>query len=350
MTHYKLAFVGYGNVARALTHLLERKRKVLKDEYDITFITTGISTGRHGCAVNPDGLDVEKILRTLESGESINALSTFKVADSLAVIQHSQADVMFENSPVNHATGQPAIDHVRAALNAGMHAITANKGTVVHGYRELMALAKAKNRKFLFEATVLGGSPLFSVFREAMPAAELQSFDGIINSTTNVILTRMERGETFDDAVKYCQSIGIAETDPSHDVDGWDAAIKVAALVTVLMDFPLTPQQVDRTGIRGITSEMIQKAKAEGKRWKLVASAERIGNSVKARVAPELVPASSPLYSMEDSTAGLTFHTDVLGDYSIIEAEREGIVAGPEPTAYGLLADFINAVKGTMSP
>jgi homoserine dehydrogenase len=343
--HYKLAYIGFGNVARSLARLLERKRAVLKDKYGLTFSATGISTGRHGFAVNPDGIDIQKALSLVEGGESVSPLSVIPVKDSLAVIKGSQADVMFENSPVNHASGQPAIDHVRAALEAGMHAITANKGTVVHGYRELTALAKAKKKKFLFEATVLGGSPLFSVFREAMPAAELQSFDGIINSTTNMILTHMERGESFEDAVKYCQSTGIAETDPSHDVDGWDAAIKVAALVTVLMDFPFTPQQVDRTGIRGITSEMIQKAKAEGKRWKLVASAERTGDSVRARVAPELLAASSPLYSMEDSTAGLTFRTDVLGDYSIIEAEREGRVAGPEPTAYGLLADFINAVR-----
>ncbi|HEX2697608.1 MAG TPA: homoserine dehydrogenase [Anaerolineales bacterium] len=343
--NYRLAFIGFGNVAKWVVRLLERKRDVLKEKYDITYFITGISTGRHGFAVNPDGLDMQKVLELIENGKSISSLSTIQVQDSLAVIQGSQADVMFENTPVNHETGQPAIDHVRAALNEGMHAITANKGTVVHAYRELTELAKSKNKKFYFESTVLGGAPVFSVFREAMPAADLQSFRGIINSTTNIILTHMERGETFDEAVKFCQNIGVAETDPSNDVDGWDAAIKVAALVTVLMDHPLTPQEVDRTGIRSITSEMIQKAKAEGKRWKLVASAERVRNSVKARVAPELVPASSPLYTMQDSTAGLTFRTDVLGDYSIIETEREGMSGGPEETAYGLLADFINAVK-----
>jgi homoserine dehydrogenase len=246
---------------------------------------------------------------------------------------------------VNHKTGQPAIDHVRAALEGGMHAFTANKGTVVHGYRELTALAKSKGRKFYFESTVLGGSPVFSVFREAMPAADLLSFRGVLNSTTNIVLTRMERGETYDQAVKYCQSIGVAETDPSADVDGWDAAIKVAALVTVLMDIPCLPQQVDRQGIREITPEKIAQAKAGGRRYKLVCSAERKGDKVTARVAPELVPVSDPLYGMEDSTTGAAFRTDVLGDYSIIESEREGMVAGPEPTAYGLFADFVNAVR-----
>ncbi len=252
---------------------------------------------------------------------------------------------MFENSPVNYETGQPAIDHVRAALNAGMHVSTANKGTVVHGYRELTALARSKGKKFLFESTVLGGTPLFSTFREAMPAADLLSFRGIINATTNLILTRMEAGETFEDAVRHCQSIGLAETDPSGDVDGWDASIKVAALVTVLMKTPLKPQQVDRTGIRGVTPEMVKQAKAEGKRWKLIASAERDGDAIRARVAPELVDASSPLYGMMGSSTGLTFRTDVLPDYSVTVSERPGMPGGPDETAYGLFADFINAVK-----
>jgi len=193
---------------------------------------------------------------------------------------------------------------------------------------------------------VLGGSPLFSVFRETMPGAELVSFQGILNSTTNIILSRMERGETFDKAVKYCQSVGVAETDPSADIDGWDAAIKVAALVTVLMDTPFTPQQVVRKGIREIMPEMIKQAKGSGMRWKLVCTAERVGEEIKASVKPELVPMSSPLYGMEDSTTGVAFRTDVLGDYSIIESERDGMVAGPIPTAYGLFADFVNAAKG----
>ncbi|NTW12591.1 MAG: homoserine dehydrogenase, partial [Anaerolineales bacterium] len=236
-------------------------------------------------------------------------------------------------------------DHVRAALEAGQHVITANKGTVVHGYRELTALARSKGRKFLFESTVLGGSPLFSVFRETFPLAELHSFKGILNATTNLILSRMENGETFDEAVKYCQSIGIAETDPSADVDGWDAAIKVAALVTVLMESPLKPQDVERKGIREITPWMVEQAKAGGKRYKLVCSAEKVGDKVQARVAPELVDPSSPLYGIMNSSSGVTFRTDVLPDYSITVTEREGMQGGPVETAYGLFADFVSLAK-----
>jgi len=343
--HYKLAFIGFGNVARALARLLIRKQDLLKSQYDITFSFTGIATGRHGFAVNPNGIDIENVFALVESGWDISSLSSIAVQDSFAVIQHSQADVMFENSPVNTQTGQPALDHIRMALELGMRAITANKGPVVHGYRELTALAKSKGKTFGFESTVLGGAPIFSVFRETFPLAELSLFKGILNATTNIILSRMENGESYEDAVKFCQSIGVAETDPTNDVDGWDAAIKVAALVTVLMDTPFTPQQVNPTGIRGITPEMITKAKAEGKRYKLVCSAEKVGDQIKARVAPELVESSSPLYGMMNSSTGVSFRTDVLPDYSITISEREGMAGGPIETAYGLFADFVSVAN-----
>ena len=343
--HYKLALIGFGNVARSLAKLLIRKQDLLKEKHGITFSFTGLSTGRHGFAVNPDGLDMQKALELVESGQSISPLSTFPVEDSLAVINNSSADVMFENSPVNTQTGQPALDHIRTALNLGMHAITANKGPVVHGYRELTALAKSKGKSFRYESTVLGGAPVFSVMSEAFPLAELTSFKGIFNATTNVILSLMENGEKYDDAVKYAQSIGLAETDPTNDVDGWDAAIKVAALVTVLWDTPMTPQQVNPTGIRGITPEMIAKAKAEGKRYKLVCSAEKVGDKVEASVAPQLVDSASPLYGMMNSSTGITFRTDVILDYSIILSEKPDMKGGPLETAYGLFADFVNIVK-----
>jgi homoserine dehydrogenase len=155
----------------------------------------------------------------------------------------------------------------------------------------------------------------------------------------------MENGESYEQALKYAQSIGLAETDPTNDVDGWDAAIKVAALVTVLWDMPITPQQINPTGIRGISQEMIVKAKSEGKRYKLVCSAEKVNSEIKASVAPQLVDSTSSLYGMMNSSTGITFRTDVLPDYSIVVSERPGMQGGPEETAYGLFADFVNAVK-----
>ena len=343
--HYNLALIGFGNVARALARLFLRKEDLLRSQYDITFSFTGIATGRHGFALNTNGINIQQALELVESGKSISPLSTFQVEDSLSVIRNSQAHAMFENSPVDTQTGQPALDHIRTALELGMHAITANKGPVVHGYHELTALAKSKANVFGFESTVLGGSPVFSVFRETFPLAELSSFRGILNATTNIILSRMENGESYEEAVKYCQAMGVAETDPTNDVDGWDAAIKVAALVTVVMDTPFTPQQVNPTGIRGITPERIAQAKAEGKRYKLVCSAEKLRGQINASVGPELVDSSSPLYGMMNSSTGVSFRTDVLPDYSITVSEREGMAGGPVETAYGLFADFVNAVK-----
>jgi homoserine dehydrogenase len=277
----------------------------------------------------------------VESGGSLNELSAFQApSDMLAIIQACGADVLFENTPVNYETGQPAVAHLEAALQHGMHAITANKGPVVHAYHQLKDLAAQAGRRFYFESSVMDGAPIFSLFREALPAARLLGFRGVLNSTTNLILTLMEKGESFDSAVAYAQKIGIAETDPSGDIDGWDAAVKVAALVNVLMGIPLTPTQVDRTGIRGLTPEDIGQAFKQAKRWKLVCTAQREGNAVHARVHPELVGEDSPLYGVNGTSSIITFETDILPQLSIVEGNP-----GPETTAYGLLADIINITR-----
>jgi homoserine dehydrogenase len=307
----------------------------------LTFSITGIATGKHGAALNPQGLDIDHALNVIRAGNSLEPLSILEPpADAFDFILRSEADVLFENTPVDYESGQPAVDHLKQALDLGMHAITANKGPVVHAYNQLTEIAAAKDRKFFFESTVMDGAPIFSLFRTALPGAQLQAFKGILNSTTNLILTRMEGGEEFDQAVAYAQKIGIAETDPSGDVDGWDAAVKVAALVTVLMGIPLKPNEVERTGIRDIQARDIQRAQEQGRRWKLVCYAVREGDSVKASVAPQMVPPTSPLFQVAGTTSIVQFETDVLGSLSVIETDP-----GPHTTAYGLLADFLNAVR-----
>ncbi|MCL4559345.1 MAG: homoserine dehydrogenase [Chloroflexi bacterium] len=341
MAHYNLALIGFGNVGQAFARLLLRKKDMLSQEFGLTFTVTGIATGRHGAAIDPQGLDLEKALQIAQAGSSLDALSPQPAPrGGVDFIRRCPADVLFENSPVNHHTGQPAIDHLQAALEAGMHAITANKGPVVHGFKRLQEAAKKSGKRFMFESTVMDGAPIFSLFRETLPSAELIGFRGILNSCTNLILTRMETGESFDQSVAYAQSIGIAETDPSADVDGWDAAIKVAALSTVLMSAPLTPQEVDRQGIRNLTPQMLDEARRQGKRWKLVCSAQRNGKQIAGRVAPEMVPPDSPFYSINGTSSYVQFETDVLPGLGIVESDP-----GPETTAFGLLADFLNAVK-----
>jgi homoserine dehydrogenase len=341
MPHYKLALLGFGNVGQALASLLNQKEAEIRSRYDITFSITGIATGRHGAAADPQGLDLNRALLLMEAGGSLNELSTQSAPkDALDFIRRIEADVLFENTPVDYKKGQPAVDHLQLALQLGMHAVTANKGPVVHAYEQLTRLASSKGRKFYFESAVMDGAPVFSMFRETLPGAQLLSFRGILNSTTNLILTRMEAGEEFEQAVAYAQEIGIAETDPSGDIDGWDAAVKVAALVTVLMGIPTIPIDVVRTGIRAITSRDVNRASDQGKRWKLVCSAVRDGAQVQAQVAPQMVSPDSPLFQVDGTTSIVQFETDVLGSLSLIETDP-----GPQTTAYGLLADFLNAVR-----
>lgn len=339
MPHYNLALLGFGNVGRALARLFMQKETDLLERYNLTFAVTGIATGRHGAAIDLDGLDLERALTIIESGNSLAELSAIPAPDdAFDFIRRCGADVLFENTPVSYADGQPAVDHIRTALELGMHAITANKGPVVHAYRQLTELAEAKRLKFYFESTVMDGAPIFSLHRETLPGAHLSALRGVLNSTTNLILTRMESGETFEQAVAYAQKIGIAETDPSGDIDGWDAAVKVAALVTVMMGVPLKPQDVNRQGIRDITLEEIARAREANKRWKLVCSATRHADGVEARVAPEMVGPESPLYGVSGTSSIVQFVTDVLGLLSVIEEDP-----GPNTTAYGLFADFLNA-------
>ena len=313
-----------------------------EDRYEITYSVVGIATGRRGRAFDPAGIDLAQALQLSERGESLNPLGTTALsAEPLTWIRETAADVLFENTPVDYESGQPAIDHIRAALKAGMHAVTANKGPVVHAYHHLQELAVSRNVKFYFESAVMDGAPIFGLFRSTLPGARLEAFEGVLNSTTNLILTRMENGESFDQAVAYAQSIGIAETDPSGDVDGWDAAIKVAALATVLMGVPLKPAEVKRQGIGDITQGDIEAAREIGKRWKLVCRAERQGDGVTAQVAPQLVAPDSALYGVEGTSSIVQFETDVLGTLAVREDNPS-----PDTTAYGLLADFLNAVRG----
>jgi homoserine dehydrogenase len=339
MPHHNLALLGFGNVGRSFVRLLERKKAELKKQHGITYTVVGIATARHGAAIDPGGLESVTAADLVEAGDSLEVLTKVPIRDNFDFLLRCGADVLFENTPVNIETGQPAIDHLRAALERGMHVITANKGPVVHAFKELNQLAESVSRKFYFESTVMDGAPIFSLFRSGLPTTHLLSFKGILNSTTNLVLTRMEGGESFEEAVKYTQQVGLAESDPSADIDGWDSAVKVAALVTVLMGIPLKPQQVERTGIREITAEMVKIAKADGMRWKLVCSAVLKGENVKAHVGPELVASFSPFFSVEGSTSVVEFHTDTLSSLSIVEGNP-----GPDTTAYGLLADFINAV------
>jgi homoserine dehydrogenase len=367
-----LCFLGFGNVNRTLVRLLEDRRQELLDRHGIAFRITGIASRRmgwiadangigattalafganqQGDSANREGRDFSRADHAANSGAALaaeelrrtGASAAPKIADVRSWLSSARADVLFEATSLNIETGQPAIDHIRAALDHGAHAITANKGPIVHAYRELRDLAAVRGKRFLFESTVMDGVPIFSLFGQ-LPAIHLQGFHGILNSTTNVILSEMENGLTFDEALKKAQALGIAETDATHDIDGWDAAVKTAALVNVLMcsnnDTPLKLDQIAREGIRDLTPQALRNAKRDGWPFKLVCRAKRTEKGIEANVQPEKVRASEPMARITGTSSYIYFETDIFPGLAITE-ENPGLYA----TAYGMLADFVRAV------
>jgi homoserine dehydrogenase len=314
--------------------LLVAKETELRRRYDVRWRLTGVATRRSGWVADPDGFNPLAVLNNRWPASPAHACR-----DVREWLERTRADVLFEASSLEVHTGQPAIDHLRAALELGAHAISANKGPIVHALHELTTLAHEKKKKFLYEATVMDGVPIFSLFPLGLPATTLQGFSGVLNSTTNVVLTEIEKGRSFDEAVKRAKAIGVAETDPAADLDGWDSAVKVAALAIALMDAPVKLEQVQRTGIRDLSEEKIRSVRAAGMRYKLVCRAERRGDGVVCIVQPEMLLASDPLANLEGTSSAIRFDLDVFS-FSIVEHNP-----GIEATAYGLLADFLRAVQ-----
>ncbi len=333
---YHLCVVGFGKVGKAFVGLLLRKRQELASRYGIGWRVTGVASRRLGWLAAPEGFTPERIL-----AEDFSEAD--KAADVREWLRLGKADALFETTSLNATTGQPATDYLRAALENGAHAISANKGPVVHAYHELTKLAAAQGRRFLFESAVMDGVPIFSLFREAMPAVEVRGFRGVLNSTTNVILEGMESGMSFDDSLVQAQQLGVAESDPSDDIEGIDAAVKVVALANVLMDANLKLDDVRRQGIRGIEADQLRQARASGEVWKLVCAARReTDGQVAASVRPERLELSDPLALVQGTSSVISFETDVLPQLIITEQDPS-----LETTAYGLLADFLTAVRNS---
>jgi homoserine dehydrogenase len=336
---YNLGLLGFGNINRTLLRLLQKKDRELRDQ-GIAWRVTGVATRRMGWIANDTGIDVETLL-----GDNFAARSRTEAPAPRDVgewLRLANADVLFEATSLSPHDGQPAIDHIRAALETGAHAITANKGPIVHAYEKLSSLAEAEGRRFLFESTVMDGVPIFALFRDNLPCIHLHGFHGILNSTTNVILSGMEEGLSFDDSLAKAQQIGIAETDPSNDIEGWDAAVKVAALIRVLMGVPIRLEEIQRRGIGKLTGEAVRLARKEGRPYKLVCRAQRTAHGVTASVLPEQVPLSDPLAWVAGTSSIVYFETDIFPGLAITENNP-----GLEATAYGMLADFVRAVTET---
>lgn len=339
MNTVKLALLGFGNVHRAFVALLHEKADRIQQDFDLKFLVVGIATHSHGIAINPSGINLEKAfaaddLGTLHQAGPIHSTEAF--------IEAVPADIIFEGTWANPKDGQPATDYVRLALQSGKHVVTANKGPVAFAYKELKSLADEQNLGFLFESTIMDGVPVHLIARDGLHAADILGIRGVLNSTTNAILTRMEEGETFDDALKEMQEAGTAEANPSHDIDGWDAALKIVLLANVLMDADLRPTDLVPVGIRDVTPQDIQDAVEEGLTLKLVAEVRYDENDeLVATVHPERVDPYDPLAWLDHSANAITIETDIIDAITITESP-----ADPRATAYGMLVDAINIAQG----
>jgi homoserine dehydrogenase len=345
----ELILVGFGNVARRFVGLLHEQRGRLAREHDLSTRIIGIATRRHGRAFAARGLDAAALAARLARGEPIGSPRSDEAwavtfirdcARNSAAAARQRRLVVVETTTLDIERGEPAIGHVRAALAGGAHVVTANKGPVAFAYRALSRAAGRANRRFLFEGAVMDGVPIFNLARETLPAIHIAGFRGVVNSTTNYILTAMEQGQSFDAALAEMQAAGIAEADASLDVDGWDAAAKTSALANVLLGANLTPRHVEREGIsRGTAVRAIEACRA-GRRLKLVARASRKGSRTTARVAPEELPAGDLLAGLEGQQNALILQTDLLGEIAIVQ--RSGDLT---QTAYALLSDLVTIAR-----
>lgn len=329
MKRYRLAFLGFGNVGRALARLLVAKSAELRERYEIEWEITGVATRRMGWRASDQAVDVSNT----DQIPNHNGFEEW--------LAKARPDVLFETTSLNPETGQPAIDYLKASLQAGVHTITANKAPIVYAYDELNTIANANNARFLFEATVLDSAPVFSLFRETLPGVKVRGFSGVFNSTTNVILETMEAGRSFAEGVKVAQELGVAETDPTHDVEGWDSIMKICAIARVILQVPLKPSDVRREGIRGLDPQTLQAARAEGKPYKLLSRAiVNADGSIAASVRPEQIAPGDPFSSVRGTSLAVHFELDTIPGLTIV-SHRPNL----QSTAYGLLADFINVTR-----
>ena len=343
MDQIRIALIGYGNVGQAFARMLERRREYIRETFDTDPVVTAICTRSKGGILQPagaGGIDTARVTDDMFD----------KSIDAIKIIDFGEYDVMIELTPINIMTGMPATRHVERALQRGKHVITANKGPIAWAYRELRDKAEENGVQFLYEATVMDGVPVYNLTRETMMGCRITEVSGIFNATTNFILTEMEKGIDFEEAVEEGRRQGFVEADPAMDVDGWDAAAKLTALMNVLMDVQITPTEIDREGIGHITKEDLDAAAEQGKKIKLLCQGrmEEDGDTGILKpvgsVKPTLVDQDSLPAIMDATSSYVSIMTDLMGGVTVIEEPFEPEI---DHTAYGVLSDLLRILNDT---
>lgn len=335
----RLIIVGLGNVGRRLLELIEMKQEALGTRYGLDLRVVG-AADRSGAAVAPDGLSIQELLslKRGKKGAAAYAKSGLPKMTPQEVLREVQADILVELSLTNLKDGEPGLSTIRQALNQKMAVVTANKGPLVLAYQELAALAKERQVQLLASATVTGGLPTLNMGRRDLGTTVIEKFEGVVNGTTNYILTRMTEGQSYDEALKHAQDIGMAEADPTLDVDGWDAANKLVIVANAVLRRPTKLQDLHVEGIRGVTPDDLQQATDHRQVIKLIALAERIGDDYELSVRPTRLERSHPLAKVGAGMMGVMYHTDINGTIFAAIEEHD-----PYPTAAGVLRDTVQA-------
>ncbi len=333
----KLALIGLGTVNRGLLELLLEKKDILSKKYNFHPSITAISDPVIGSVFCKKGLNIEEILSLLEKENSIKSYSEGEKGwDSVKTIKESNADTIVEAIPTALETGEPALSLLKTALNNKKNVVTTNKGPIVLAYRELTALAERNGVSLRFEGTVLSGTPVISLVQSTLKGVEIKEVRGIMNGTANYILTKMEFGSSYEEALKSARKKGIAEEQPEADIKGWDSAAKIVIIANVLMGGNLKLNDVSIKGIDTVTETDIIKALQERKHWKLIAAAKKTGDGITASVAPEILSDQDTLSKVTGTINAINFTTDTLGNIMI-----SGPGAGKKETGYALLSDLL---------
>lgn len=335
----RLSLVGFGVVGQHFAALLEEKRDFLRQQYDLDVMLVSVASARHGFIYRESGLSIPTLLELAASRRPLrDHPGITHWPDALAGLEATMADVLVEVTPTNLRDAEPALSHIRTALSRGIHVITANKGPIALHAQELLALARRHHALLGVEATVMAGTPVISTIREGLAGATIQAVRGILNGTTNYILSAMTTGRDYQDVLAESQSLGYAESDPTADVEGYDAVAKTLILAALAFGEPLRIEQVRRHGITNVTKEQVMAAAERDRRIKLIASLRRDAatGTLQASVTPIELPLSDPLARVDGVLNAITIETDTLPAVTII-----GPGAGGMQTAQGLLADLI---------
>jgi homoserine dehydrogenase len=335
----RIAIVGFGVVGQGLVEILRDKADALRDEQGFAATIVAVATRSRGTLYDPQGLEPAALLDAMAAGGLAHYPArndAFRDLAPLTLIRACNADVLVECSNTNLQTAQPALDYCKAAFETGKHVVLANKGPVALAYAELMALAGAAGKHLRFEATVMAGTPSIRLAMQALAGCRIREARGILNGTTNYILTQMEGGLSYADALAQAQALGYAEADPTADVDGWDAAGKGIILARALFGSALTLADMSVRGISTISADDVAAAHAAGERWKLVVHVTPAGGSV----SPVRVPLAHPLAGVSGATNAVTYSTDLMGDVTLV-----GAGAGRLQTGFGLLSDLLDIAR-----